>query len=58
MSTVTSAPSGPKLVFAADGYPTFELEDVVRASAEYLGKGTFGTSYVTSFGNGDTVMVK
>ncbi|KAL0317640.1 UNVERIFIED_CONTAM: putative inactive receptor kinase [Sesamum angustifolium] len=34
-----------ELLFVEDANPKFELEDLLRASAEVLGKGTFGTSY-------------
>ncbi|KAK4431639.1 putative inactive receptor kinase [Sesamum alatum] len=50
--------SGRKLVFAADENPTFDLGDILRAYAKYLGRGTFGTSYMVNVGNGDTVMIK
>ncbi|KAG8381520.1 hypothetical protein BUALT_Bualt06G0130300 [Buddleja alternifolia] len=46
-----------KLVFVNDGNPTFELEDMFRASAEVLGNGTFGTSYKAIFQNGETTIV-
>ncbi|KAK9118073.1 hypothetical protein Scep_016166 [Stephania cephalantha] len=36
----------------------FELEDLLRASAEVLGKGTFGTTYKALFDAGDGVAVK
>ncbi|KAL0304122.1 UNVERIFIED_CONTAM: putative inactive receptor kinase [Sesamum radiatum] len=53
-----SVSSGEKLVFAADEIPTFDLGDILRAYAKHLGIGTFGTSYMVNFGDGDTVMVK
>ncbi|CAH8284658.1 unnamed protein product [Eruca vesicaria subsp. sativa] len=34
-----------KLVFFGNATKVFELEDLLRASAEVLGKGTFGTAY-------------
>ncbi|KAK6132202.1 hypothetical protein DH2020_034060 [Rehmannia glutinosa] len=37
---------------------TFDLEDVLRASSEVLGKGTFGTSYKAILENGNTIAVK
>ncbi|KAL0304114.1 UNVERIFIED_CONTAM: putative inactive receptor kinase [Sesamum radiatum] len=46
------------LVFLEDANPTFDLEDMLRASAEVLGKGTFGTSYKAILEDGTTVMVK
>ncbi|KAG6483414.1 probable inactive receptor kinase At1g48480 [Zingiber officinale] len=66
-STSTATPTPPaalpvlkKLVFfdAAAGATTFELEDLLRASAEVLGKGTFGTSYKAVLEMGITVAVK
>lgn len=39
------------------GY-TFDLEDLLRASAEVLGKGTVGTSYKAVLEEGTTVVVK
>ncbi|KAL2227211.1 UNVERIFIED_CONTAM: putative inactive receptor kinase [Sesamum indicum] len=47
-----------KLVFIDDSNPKFELEDLLSASAEVLGKGTFGTSYKAILENGNTVVVK
>ncbi|KAL0400915.1 UNVERIFIED_CONTAM: putative inactive receptor kinase [Sesamum latifolium] len=35
-----------------------KIEDLLSASAELLGEGTFGTSYKARFENGNTVMVK
>jgi serine/threonine protein kinase len=36
----------------------FDLEDLLRASAEVLGKGTFGTAYKAVMENGAAVAVK
>ncbi|KAL0304120.1 UNVERIFIED_CONTAM: putative inactive receptor kinase [Sesamum radiatum] len=47
-----------KLVFFEYANPTFEIEDLLNASAELLREGTFGTSYKARFENGNTVMVK
>ncbi|KAL3647485.1 hypothetical protein CASFOL_008453 [Castilleja foliolosa] len=47
-----------KLVFIEDSYQTFDLEDMLKASAEVLGKGTFGTCYKAKLENGDTIVVK
>ncbi|KAI3458049.1 hypothetical protein Pfo_014712 [Paulownia fortunei] len=47
-----------KLVFFKDGNDTFNLEDVLRASAVVLGKGTFGTSHKAILENGITIVVK
>ncbi|KAI5062187.1 hypothetical protein GOP47_0022726 [Adiantum capillus-veneris] len=46
-----------KLVFM-DGRKQFELEDLLRASAEMLGKGTFGTAYKAVLEDGSVVAVK
>ncbi|PIN12884.1 Serine/threonine protein kinase [Handroanthus impetiginosus] len=50
--------SNGKLVFVEGVIPTFDFEDMLRASAEVLGKGTFGTSYLARLETGDTVVVK
>ena len=34
-----------KLVFVQEGRARFDLEDLLRASAEVLGSGNFGASY-------------
>lgn len=47
-----------KLVFFGDYYKAFDLEDLLRASAEVLGKGTFGTAYKAVLEIGTTVAVK
>ncbi|KAL0304116.1 UNVERIFIED_CONTAM: putative inactive receptor kinase [Sesamum radiatum] len=47
-----------KLVFFEYANPRFEFEDLLSASAEFLGKGTFGTSYKAGLENGNTVVVK
>ncbi|GFQ04699.1 probable inactive receptor kinase at4g23740 [Phtheirospermum japonicum] len=47
-----------QLVFIEDSYRTFDLEDMLRASAEVLGKGTFGTCYKATLENGITIVVK
>ncbi|KAG8381508.1 hypothetical protein BUALT_Bualt06G0129100 [Buddleja alternifolia] len=56
MNPVNSVPS--KLVFVDDANPTFDLEDMLRASTEMLGKGTFGTSYKSILENGNIIRVK
>ncbi|KAK6155860.1 hypothetical protein DH2020_010108 [Rehmannia glutinosa] len=58
LNPVSLAPSDTKLVFIEDANATFDLEDVLRASAEVLGKGTFGTSYKAILENGNTIVVK
>ncbi|KAK4750988.1 hypothetical protein SAY87_004470 [Trapa incisa] len=50
-------PNSKKLVFFGNSARAFDLEDLLRASAEVLGKGTFGTTYkaVLEFGTVMTV---
>ncbi|KAL4318354.1 hypothetical protein GQ457_18G000630 [Hibiscus cannabinus] len=47
-----------KLVFFESGVYSFDLEDLLRASAEVLGKGGVGTSYKAVLEEGTTVVVK
>ncbi|XP_073149349.1 probable inactive receptor kinase At2g26730 [Henckelia pumila] len=47
-----------KLVFIPDGGHSFDLEDLLRASAEVLGKGSVGTSYKAVLEEGTIVVVK
>ncbi|XP_068649322.1 probable inactive receptor kinase At2g26730 [Aristolochia californica] len=47
-----------KLVFFDGGLYSFDLEDLLRASAEVLGKGSVGTSYKAVLEEGTTVVVK
>ncbi|XP_058074644.1 probable inactive receptor kinase At2g26730 [Magnolia sinica] len=47
-----------KLVFFDGGVYSFDLEDLLRASAEVLGKGSIGTSYKAVLEEGTTVVVK
>ncbi|KAJ4903058.1 putative inactive receptor kinase [Raphanus sativus] len=47
-----------KLVFTEGGVFSFDLEDLLRASAEVLGKGSVGTSYKAVLEEGTTVVVK
>ncbi|KAJ4815171.1 Leucine-rich repeat protein kinase family protein [Rhynchospora pubera] len=54
-----SVPIGRKLAFFRKGeVPKFDLENLLRASAEVLGRGTFGTTYKAILESGDTVAVK
>nr|DAD35402.1 TPA_asm: hypothetical protein HUJ06_006042 [Nelumbo nucifera] len=46
-----------KMVFF-EGVKRFELEDLLRASAEMLGKGGFGTAYKAILSDGNVVAVK
>ncbi|XP_062090682.1 probable inactive receptor kinase At2g26730 [Humulus lupulus] len=47
-----------RLVFFDGGIYSFDLEDLLRASAEVLGKGSVGTSYKAVLEQGITVVVK
>ncbi|CAF1933500.1 hypothetical protein HID58_067920 [Brassica napus] len=47
-----------KLVFFGNATKVFELEDLLRASAEVLGKGTFGTAYKAVLDAATMVAVK
>eukprot|EP01018_Ginkgo_biloba_P004305 Gb_21482 [translate_table: standard] len=47
-----------KLVFFEGCQYTFDLEDLLRASAEVLGKGSVGTAYKAVMEDGTTVVVK
>ncbi|XP_057952351.1 probable inactive receptor kinase At1g48480 [Malania oleifera] len=47
-----------KLVFFGNAPRVFDLEDLLRASAEVLGKGTFGTAYKAVLEVGMVVAVK
>jgi len=47
-----------KLVFYGNKVKVFDLEDLLRASAEVLGKGTFGTTYKAVLEDGPVVAVK
>jgi len=46
------------LNFFQDSNLAFDLEDLLRASAEVLGKGTFGVSYKAALEDSTTVVVK
>ncbi|CAM6100268.1 unnamed protein product [Calypogeia fissa] len=58
-STAPEGGEGSKLIFL-DGknYSTFDLEDLLRASAEVLGKGSVGTAYKAVLEDGTIVTVK
>ncbi|GFP88237.1 probable inactive receptor kinase at4g23740 [Phtheirospermum japonicum] len=47
-----------KLVFFENANPAFDLDEMLKASAEVLGKGTFGTTYKATFEDGSSVVVK
>ncbi|KAK4489645.1 hypothetical protein RD792_005457 [Penstemon davidsonii] len=48
----------PRLVCFDDSWPVFDLEDMLSASVELLGKGTFGSAYAAKMDNGMTIVVK
>ncbi|THU52547.1 hypothetical protein C4D60_Mb10t05110 [Musa balbisiana] len=59
VAAASAAAGGKKLVFFGEGGTRpFDLEDLLRASAEVLGKGTFGTAYKAVLETGMTVAVK
>ncbi|EPS62777.1 hypothetical protein M569_12011, partial [Genlisea aurea] len=47
-----------KLAFFGNSQRVFDLEELLRASAEVLGKGTFGTAYKAVLEEGSVVAVK
>ncbi|KAE8705338.1 RLK902 protein [Hibiscus syriacus] len=53
-----SGSGAKKLVFFRNATRVFDLEDLLRASAEVLGKGTFGTAYKAVLEGGNAVAVK
>ncbi|KAK1423451.1 hypothetical protein QVD17_18754 [Tagetes erecta] len=55
---VGDASGSKKLVFFNNSSTIFDLEDLLRASAEVLGKGTFGTAYKAVLEGGMMVAVK
>ncbi|CAL0317701.1 unnamed protein product [Lupinus luteus] len=50
--------NGKSLVFYGNVSKPFDLEELLRASAEVLGKGTFGTTYKATIDKGMSVVVK
>ncbi|KAL8227616.1 hypothetical protein R6Q57_015200 [Mikania cordata] len=56
-SSTTSSFEKGRMVFF-DGTKRFELEDLLRASAEMLGKGGLGTAYKAVLDDGNVVAVK
>ncbi|KAL5052362.1 hypothetical protein RYX36_033044 [Vicia faba] len=53
-----TAGGAKKLIFFGNAPRAFDLEDLLRASAEVLGKGTFGTAYKAVLESGPVVAVK
>ncbi|PWA74586.1 receptor-like kinase 1 [Artemisia annua] len=58
VSGAGDASGNKKLVFFRNSSSVFDLEDLLRASAEVLGKGTFGTAYKAVLEAGMMVAVK
>ncbi|XP_027103622.1 probable inactive receptor kinase At4g23740 [Coffea arabica] len=57
--TISASQDGDgRLVFFENCNLAFDLEDLLRASAEVLGKGSFGTTYKAALEDGTTVAVK
>ncbi|GJT42753.1 pollen receptor-like kinase 1 [Tanacetum coccineum] len=57
--TVATTPKGDgKLTFFRDNYGCFDLQDLLRASAEVLGSGNFGSCYKATLMDGHCVVVK
>ncbi|KMT17646.1 hypothetical protein BVRB_2g035950 [Beta vulgaris subsp. vulgaris] len=50
--------SGGKLTFVREDREKFDLPDLLKASAEILGSGCFGSSYKATLNNGSAVVVK
>ncbi|XP_057767615.1 probable inactive receptor kinase At1g48480 [Salvia miltiorrhiza] len=57
-SESNAAVNAKKLVFFGGAARVFDLEELLRASAEVLGKGTFGTAYKAVLEVGTVVAVK
>ncbi|KAI5082428.1 hypothetical protein GOP47_0002171 [Adiantum capillus-veneris] len=57
-AAAASEPDRNKLVFFEGNKYAFDLEDLLRASAEVLGKGSVGTAYKAVLENGAIVAVK
>ncbi|KAJ6673108.1 POLLEN RECEPTOR-LIKE KINASE 5 [Salix viminalis] len=49
---------GPKLSFVRDDRERFDLPDLLKASAEILGSGCFGSSYKAALSSGTMMVVK
>lgn len=58
MTAGSSVSLEQNLVFVENGIPTFSLEDMLRASTEHLGRGSFGTCYKAVLENGSIITVK
>jgi len=56
--TETQEERDGRITFFEGSTLAFDLEDLLRASAEVLGKGTFGTTYKAALEDSTTVVVK
>ena len=52
------SPNGGRLQFVRNDRQRFDLQDLLRASAEVLGGGSFGSSYKAALDDGPAVVVK
>ncbi|CAN4084838.1 unnamed protein product [Withania somnifera] len=50
--------AGQKLLFLKDDIEKFDLPDLLKASAEVLGSGVFGSTYKAALGTGPIMVVK
>ncbi|KAJ0243646.1 Protein kinase domain-containing protein [Hirschfeldia incana] len=57
-SSENGAPASKDLTFFVKSFGQFDLDGLLKASAEVLGKGTLGSSYKASFDHGLVVAVK
>ncbi|KAH6755687.1 Leucine-rich repeat protein kinase family protein [Perilla frutescens var. hirtella] len=48
----------PKLVLISNFWPAFDVKEVTMASAKFLGRGTFGSTYVATMDDGQRFVVK
>ncbi|CAN6990897.1 unnamed protein product [Brassica rapa subsp. trilocularis] len=53
-----TVPDQDKLLFLQEDIQRFDLQDLLRASAEVLGSGCFGASYKAGISSGKTLVVK
>ncbi|KAH6783083.1 Leucine-rich repeat protein kinase family protein, partial [Perilla frutescens var. hirtella] len=57
-SSRSHKPPPKKLVLISDFWPAFDVKDITMASAKFLGRGTFGSTYVAAMNDGQTFVVK
>ncbi|XP_010929417.1 pollen receptor-like kinase 1 [Elaeis guineensis] len=58
MAAAASGNDQGRLVFVREGRERFELQDLLKSSAEVLGTGNFGCTYRATLPNGPSVVVK